>query len=385
MAQFADALTLDASQTRMTRDGYMGVHARAARSGIYDYLGREVDPTGKHFAADQRVRVYRPESEVFDKASVASFIAKPITDNHPAESVTADNWRQHARGAVMGALKDGEHLAFDLVLMDKALIEAVKAGKRELSNGYTCDLAFESGTTPDGKAYDAIQRNIRGNHVAVVDRGRAGSACRIGDAPVSGGAGANAPAFNADGGNAFAACDANPAAIANLADKGLSPMPKITLDGLLVDLADADAVQAAFAKKDAAIADAVKALADAKVAHDKAIAAKDAEIDALKAKVMDAAAIDALVDAKAAVAAKAKALLGDKAPDLKGLSVADARRKIVAAKLGDAAVAGKSDDYVEARFDHLDAEPVKSNVTPLVPVAATDAATVAERIRASRY
>lgn len=353
----------------MTRDGFMAVRAKAARSGIYDYLGSEVDPTGQHFAADKVVRVYRPEDEVFDKASVASFLAKPITDNHPTEAVTADNWRGHARGTVMGAVRDGEHLAFDLVLMDAGLIDAVKSGKRELSNGYTCDLSIESGTTPDGQTYDAVQRGIRGNHVAVVQRGRAGSACRI-----------------SDGGNVFAPCDANPDAIEQLADKGPCPMTKITLDGLIVDLADADAVKAAFAKKDAALADAAKALTDATAAHDKAIAAKDTEIDALKGKVVDQAAIDALADAKAAVAERGRKLLGDKLPDLKGLSVADCRRKIVAAKLGDDAVADKSDDYVEARFDHLaDAEPTKSNVAPLVPVAAADTASIRDHVRAARY
>ena len=367
MAHFADMLTLDAP--RKTRDGFMAVRARAARSGIYEYLGAEVDPSGKHFAADSIVRVYRPESEVFDKSSVASFLAKPITDDHPHEAVTADNWRDYSRGAIMGAVRDGEHLAFDLVLMDKALIAAVEGGKRGLSNGYACDVAIEAGTAPDGQHYDAVQRNIRDNHIAVVREGRAGPACRI-----------------SDGGKSFADCAANPAAIEQLADKGQSPMTKIMLDGLHVDLADADAVKAAFAKKDAAIADVQKALADAASAHDKALAAKDAEIDALKGKIVDAAQIDALVDAKAAVADKGRALLGDKLPDLKGLSVADARRKIVAAHLGDAAIAGKSDDYVEARFDHLaDAKPAQPNVTPLIPAAAFDGASVRDYVRNARY
>jgi hypothetical protein len=43
----------------------MVVRARAARAGIYDYIGREVDPKGKTFAADQVVKVYRSEDEVF--------------------------------------------------------------------------------------------------------------------------------------------------------------------------------------------------------------------------------------------------------------------------------------------------------------------------------
>ena len=78
---FADRLTLDKS--RRSADGYMAIHARAARSGIYQYLGSEIDPTGQHFAADQVVSVYRPADEVFSKESLGSFVGKPITDDHP--------------------------------------------------------------------------------------------------------------------------------------------------------------------------------------------------------------------------------------------------------------------------------------------------------------
>jgi hypothetical protein len=171
--QFCDTLTLDAP--KRTKDGFMAVRARAARAGVYEYLGREVDPSGTRFKADQLVKVYRPEEQVFDKASIASFIAKPVTNDHPAEPVTADNWKRHSRGAVMGALRDQEYLALDLTIMDGAAIADIEAGKRQLSNGYSCDLSFEDGVAPDGTDYQAVQRNIRGNHVALVDRGRAGS------------------------------------------------------------------------------------------------------------------------------------------------------------------------------------------------------------------
>lgn len=177
---FADRLTLD--KPRRSEDGYMAVHAKAARTGIYQYLGREIDPDGKHFTADQVVNVYRPPDEVFDKASLGSFVGKPITDDHPAQGVDASNWRDLARGTIMGAARDGEHVGFDLAFMDASLIGAIDDGKRELSNGYSADLAIEDGTAPDGTAYQAIQRHIRGNHVAVVDAGRAGESCRIGDA-----------------------------------------------------------------------------------------------------------------------------------------------------------------------------------------------------------
>ncbi|MGL4640514.1 MAG: DUF2213 domain-containing protein [Shewanella sp.] len=338
-----DALILDAP--RRTKDGFMAVRAKAARSGVYDYLGSDVDPSGARFKAADLVKVYRPEDEVFSKASVASFFAKPITDNHPAEAVTADNWKSHARGAVMGAIKDGEYLAFDLVLMDSDAIKAVDSGRRELSNGYACDLSFEDGIAPDGTAYQAVQRNIRGNHVALVDRGRAGPECRINDA--------------------FAVCDSNPAAISGISHKEPT-MKKIVMDGLQVDLSDADAVSAAITKLQGQVNDGATALADAQKAHDKAMGEKDAKIADLEAKVIDEAKIDALADAKAEVVAKAKALLGDKLGDIKGKSIADIRRTAVAKQFGDTAVTDKSDDYVEARFDAMSdakADPLRSVIS----------------------
>jgi uncharacterized protein len=339
---FADALTLDAP--KRTKDGYLAVRARAARTGVYDYTGAEVDPDNAHGLRDKAVvKVLRDEGTVFDKAAVQSFIGKPVTDNHPAEPVNAANWRDHARGTIMGAVRDGEYLAFDILLTDAGAIRAVDGGKRELSNGYAAELEFGQFKAADGTICDARQAKITGgNHVALVDRGRAGSDCAIKDR--------------------FAVCDANPAALVDLS-KG-NAVKKIVLDGLQVDLSDADAVAAAISKLQDKATNAETALTDAQKAHDKAIAAKDAEIDDLKSKVVDQAAIDALADAKAETVAKAKAVCGDKLPDTAGKTVAEVRRMALDAK--GIVCTDKSDDYVEARFDALtaDAKPVVAGLTP---------------------
>jgi hypothetical protein len=360
--QLADALTLDAP--RRTSDGYMAVRAKAARSGVYDYLASEVGAPDT-FKATDTVKVYRDEAEVFAADSVRSFLAKPITNDHPRQAVTAGNWRDHARGTVMGAMRDGDHLAFDLVLMDAAAIAAVDAGKRELSNGYECTLDWTPGTAPDGTAYDARQTNIRGNHVALVDAGRAGASCAIKD------------------GERFALCDANPAALDGINPKGTA-VKKIVLDGLQVDLSDADAVSAAFDKLQGKVTTAETALADAVKAHDKALATKDAEIDDLKGKVVDQAKIDALADAKADVVAKAKTVCGDKLPDTAGKTVAEVRRMALDAK--GIETKDKSDDYVEARFDSLTAD-VKSPdpIRNFNPAFTADSRGAVDSIRNARY
>lgn len=220
----SDALTLDAP--RRTTDGYLAVRAKAARTGVYQYSGVEVDPDNKHGLRDQAsVNVLRDDDAVFDKRAVHSFIGKPITDDHPTEAVTADNWRDHSRGAIMGAIRDGDHLAFDLILMDSATIAKVESGKAELSNGYSAALEFGDFKGPGGEACPVRQTSITGNHIAIVDRGRAGPSCRIGDA---------------------ALCDALPSnLLPNLTEK---PVKTMLIDGLTVDIANADTAQATITR-----------------------------------------------------------------------------------------------------------------------------------------
>ena len=361
---FADALTLDAP--RRTNDGYLAVRARASRTGVYQYTGSEVDPNNEHGLRDRAiVNVLRDDATVFDEAAARSFIGKPVTDNHPTEAVTASNWRDHARGTIMGALRDGEYLAFDILLTDAATIAKVDGGKRELSNGYGAELEYGSFTAKDGTICHARQSKITGgNHVALVDRGRAGSECAIKDG--------------------FALCDAMTADELSRLSASLTktekPVKTMMIDGLTVDLGNADTaiatVQALRDQRDTAR----QTLADRDAtitAKDRELAAKDTEIADLKAKVSDEATLDARADAKAELVAKGKALLGDKMPDVKGKSLADTRRAIVMAHVGDASLADKSDDYIEARFDGL--KDVKPGIQPLGSPKAvtTDAAAVA--------
>jgi len=219
-----DKLTIDAP--KRTKEGYMAVHARAARAGIYDYMGYEVDPEGKTFNANDVVKVYRPPEVVFDAANMRSFVMRPITNDHPSEAVTADNWTDLAKGVIVGAVKDGDYLGFDLAFFDADTIRDIDSGKRELSNGYQADLVFGDGVTPSGEAYHAIQTSQTGNHVALVGKGRAGSACAIGVCD----------AMSETTINSF---------LVNLGDADMTTKPvKITIDGAshTVELSDAAAI-----------------------------------------------------------------------------------------------------------------------------------------------
>lgn len=172
-----DTVTL-VGDRRTTQDGYLVAAARIARTGVQTYSGAEMGRTDL-----ATVRVWRPEEEVFAADALASMAHRPVTLDHPAEPVTAANWKAHSVGQVGGEVaRDGDYIRVPLVLMDRAAIDAVVAGKRQLSVGYAAEIDWTPGTTPAGEAYDAVQRRIRANHLAVVDAARAGPACRIGDA-----------------------------------------------------------------------------------------------------------------------------------------------------------------------------------------------------------
>ncbi|OCJ05313.1 hypothetical protein A6U87_15025 [Rhizobium sp. AC44/96] len=325
--QLFDTVTLDG--IRRTQDGYLVADVKVARTGIQLYAGREVDPENKHGLRDKAVvRVYRSEEEVFAQDAMHSYAYRPVTDDHPSESVTSDNWKQLAVGQTGGeVVRDGEFVRVPMVLMDKAAIAKVEGGKRELSMGYDTALKFQDGVSPAGEQYDAIQTNLRMNHLAVVSAARGGSHLKIGDE-----------------------------------EKGTRSMTTRTLmvDGLSVELTDKDAqiVQRAIDALTKQIADAQAVQAKADADHAKVIAAKDAEIakkdaqiDDLSKKVLSDADLDKRVQDRADLVAVAKSIAKDLRTE--GLTDAAIRKAVVAAKLGDAAVADKADAYIDARFDIL--------------------------------
>ncbi|MBB5737220.1 hypothetical protein FHT09_002992 [Xanthomonas arboricola] len=328
---------------RRTADGYLVAEAFVARTGIQDYLGSELGRPDLEV-----VRLYRPPEEVFSDETLRSYAHRPMTNDHPPEQVNADNWKKYAVG------QTGDEVAHDqtrvrvpLVLMDQQAITDYEAGKRELSQGYSAEIDWTAGTTPEGEHYDAVQRNIRNNHLALVRRGRAGSQFRIGDGRAPGGK------DRAD----------NPTRNNTMSNTNTRT---VMVDGLPVECTDASAI--AIDKLQRQLSDSTAVAARQATEHTAALALKDAEIakrdaaiDDLKGKVLDAAALDARVQARGDLLATAKAIHDT---DYRGKSDADVRKAAVIGKLGDAAIAGKGDAYIEARFDIL-----ADGVKPFDPVA----------------
>lgn len=135
--------------------------------------------------ADGRVKIQRDAKEVFAPKSMASLNGKPVTDDHPPVDVDPDNWRFYTRGVVVnprrgeGTLADC--LVADMIIFDADTIRDIELGKVEVSCGYNPDYVEFLDAKGDAVPGKGEQANIIYNHLALVDRGRCGAKCSIGD------------------------------------------------------------------------------------------------------------------------------------------------------------------------------------------------------------
>lgn len=343
MINFTDTVIMDKAKARRTADGYLVAEVRAARTGIQVYNRSELGLSGSG-----TINVYRPEEEVFNKDSLASYVAKPVTIGHPSVPVTAENWHDYGVGSVGNeVMRDGEFVRVPLIMMDSKAIKSAETTHKQISMGYSAEIVMQDGKAPDGTPYEAVQKNIRINHLAAVPAGRAGPEVGFSDEATWG----VSPLY-----------DHKPST------EGGRPMSdnlqKVVFDGITIE-ATTQAVQA-IEKLQNQLKDAAKAQAVADASHAQAIAdaqaelaRKDAEIDALKAKVVDDAALDARVAARSELIAVAAALVSDFKSA--GLSDAAIKRAVVENKRGKEAMAGKPDAYIDAAFDII-AEDAKAAV-----------------------
>lgn len=289
--KFQDKATI--GTVKRTSEGYVTARAKAVRSGVQDYRASELGLIGDHV-----VRVMRPDNEVFAVDSVAGFAHAPVTNDHPVEMVDAANWSKYAVGEVgANVMRDGEFLALDLMLKDAAAIKAFDSGKKELSAGYTAEIEIVDGVAE----YDAIMKNIRINHLALVDKGRAGSQARIGDS---------------------AANHWGAAPLTTSKEVSDVEMKAVAIGDKAINVAatDADALTIAITAKDNQIGELTAKLADAesKILTDEQIKAKAQSMaDAMSRREKVAAA------------------LGDKAKDMTDAQIEGALAVIDAGMTGD--------------------------------------------------
>lgn len=169
MAVRIDSQKIDTSSTKTDDKGFLTVPATLTRVGVFVY--RLPDGTIRN--------EFRPPEEVFNADTLKSMLGLPVTNDHPTVSVNSQNAKDLTIGWTGDSVeKQADHVGSMVTIMDDSTIKDIQKGKQELSCGYTTDLDFKPGIY-NGEKYDAVQRNIRYNHVAVVMRGRAGRGARL--------------------------------------------------------------------------------------------------------------------------------------------------------------------------------------------------------------
>lgn len=340
-----DKITLDRTRAIKLDSGALRVPARLSRVGVQEY--RKADGSVE--------RAYRPAEEVGKADSVATFDLVPLVNEHPYQHggvVDAKNFKELTVGVVGSPVyKDGFVEAM-LSVNDAAAVAAVEAGKLELSAGYFVDRDETPGITADGQPYDFVQRNIRGNHVALVWKGRAGSDVRI----------------QLDSAAAFAT---------DISIEETRKMKKLIVDGVEVEVSE---VAATLILKERTLAAGL--LESAKAETAKASAQLDAANDNIKKLTAELAEAPAKAKAEVTAHMVLAAKVAKLAPEVKcdGLDFVAIKRAVLA-KAG-IVCDGKADAYVDARFDILCEESEKKNpateaaekeLKAKTPAATTDA------------
>ena len=315
-----DLSRLQAPKVERLSTGGARVPARPTRVGVFDY--RQPDGTIR--------RELRPPEEVFSQASLDSLADVPVIEGHPA-MVNSSNFKDLTKGHVSGQpRKDGIFVAVKTVIQDGATLAKVDSGELcELSCGYHCDIDPTPGVF-DGQAYDAVQRNIRYNHVGLGPKGwgRAGSDV----------------ALRFDGGVTELSLSAEQ-------PKGRKPV-KCRFDGKEYERGGDDHIMALEAKLDGQLIEVKNAQARADAAEANLAAEKSAHAKTQEALAVanDPKRIDGLVNGRVSLLVSAAKILG---ADTKfdGKTDREVMVECVAVSFPDVNLDGKSDDYVRALFD----------------------------------
>ena len=328
-------------------NGYLKTDGRITRVGVFQYRRQD---------GGVRNELRLPE-EVFSKEALDSFAVSPLTNDHPPEGLNVNNTGRFQVGSATDVRRDEDHVAADLLITDARAINEIDAGKNQLSCGYKCDLEMKSGTTSgiegvkDGLKFDAIQRNIRGNHVAIVRRGRAGESVRLRmDA---------ADAMQVDHDDPAPTPEPKP-------EPKPMGMKKITVDGIDIEVPEQSAqiIEQSIAKRDESIVKSKGAttdLAKEKARADKAEEDLETEKKA-RTDAVDPENVQKLVTARVKLVQDAAAVLGgdkdkdkDKDyPKLDEMSDAEIKRAVVLKMSPQAEAkldAAEGEAYLEARYD----------------------------------
>lgn len=307
----SDTFDFAPSSRKYLDNGFLRVTGKAARTGVYQYLAKELGLTDRE--PNAIVNVYRPADEVFNADSLASYANVDVTNEHPTELVNAKTYKSVSVGHVVSASQSGDFVDVEMMIKDASTIADIEAGKSQLSPGYTAVYVQENGTTDTGESYEFKQTGIEINHVAIVKRGRGGAQVRIDD------------------------------------NNGVTTMIKVMLDsGQSLEVAD----EAAAKLVTDALKESAQKVTDAEAKATKAEAERDAMAEKLTAeqsKTTDTA-IAERVELIATTRANAVKIVGDsfKCDSVDTMMI---QREALKSKRPTVDWDDKSDVYVQASFD----------------------------------
>ena len=334
-----DYIKFDEAELPLQPNGFLNILSNLTRTGVFTYIN--VAPDG----STQIVRQLRHPDEVFAEEAMESLMGLPATIEHPVEEdekilVSPEN----AHGLVVGMASDRpkkisldgdpeEYVQQLVTFFDKDAIGQIQSGKRrELSLGYLCDHEETPGVWK-GIAYDVIQRRIQYNHLSLVDRARGGPQCRV----------------ITDSEKQHVMCDG----LTLLETIGRDEMKVFTIDG--VDHKVDDGVHAILTAQKEAKEKAQADLVTRQASFDKL----QAEHDSLKAEKDKATSAEAeakrqeefksKVQARVSLENKAGVILDS--ADISEDSEREIKEKVIKKISPDVVLDGKSDAYVDARFD----------------------------------
>jgi len=165
-----DQIKIDGKKLKKDSFGFVKLNANLTKTGIFTYLKED----------GSIIKELRHPDEVFKEDSLETLKQKPVSNEHPSVFIDSGNIKDHIAGVTGERINilDSELVNSNVTIFEEKTIDDVSDGKREISCGYNCDLDFTQGVYK-GEKYDAKQKNIKYNHVAIVERGRAGREVKL--------------------------------------------------------------------------------------------------------------------------------------------------------------------------------------------------------------
>ena len=149
-----------------------------SRTGVFPYMGRSISDECE---PDKVYYVYRSADTLAQSVPTWDNPPKPFINDHEmlGEGFSKIDDRP-VQGVIHNPVFENDTLYADISVYSESLKKKIEDGKKELSLGYFCKYRKEKGVYK-GQAYDYVQEDMVGNHIALVDNGRCGSDVKVFD------------------------------------------------------------------------------------------------------------------------------------------------------------------------------------------------------------